>query len=1077
MDYHYKAFISYRHAELDTKVAVEIQNRIERYVIPGSIRKELGIKSIGRVFRDKDELPSTSDLNDNIKNAILNSEYLICICSPRYIESIWCRKEIEFFLESHDKHHVLTVLAEGDPYEVVPDILCKETVTVQDENGNDVTIETRLEPLSCDYRVDWHRARAEEFPRLAAVLIGCRYADLRQKMRKRRMRITAAAAAFATALAAYFVWSYINIQINYRQSLINQSEYLASSAREALSVNDNVKAAQLSLAALPDQGRDRPIVPEAVYTLSQAIGAYQTKQTMNLRGVATYTTRTGMLDNYTITKDAHYMAMISTSGDVEVCDLCQNTTPYTLSSYNLFGTAANAVTSCGNDRFVLYGLNLDDMAVVRFSDGEVLWHQKFQGSGKRVLALGNNSSLLMLFTRQEVIILDSQNGDVVSRCSIQEASGGEATQSYKPAYAYESINRCVSVNEENASCTVLCSIDDDSFSEPATGVLTYYYETGKTVWTPFRQDNYQFESISQDADGNILFAYAEKDTDYCLNGYFKLAYDSGTALFQNGKASLLMVKEGSGEIVWQNTVEYIGLRDSTYSCFEIRTVPGDGEFPARKVVLAAVSNKIVLFDAADGSKIKEIPLSDWVVSVDRQRAFEPYIRVNGASGAQYYMDIHSEDYDGMSFMEGPVDNTGFYHARDSYEGVSQFVVEQDNIIRVFKAEQGDNDFTLFGFAAPEGTISNQFILGSRLVLINSDGKLYIYDMESEKMMHEIQLDSGYSYFCLSASSDLSTLYLTSSEDYSGEKVLRVDLENGTCEAFTITQVDFLTGAGRWRFGCAGSIASGDYIFYRASNFNSMTSYWFRYSVKDGSTAMLELPYYEDLQKSDSALSKCLFSQDGSKGVLYFDNALYLADFENNTVNAMDAKIPGVTYGTRRESDGMFAYYYQGSQESDNRKELRVYDASGNTIWAIDNFAEKITALQFYKDILVVGTENKRVFAYDARTGEQKGVVDLNKQLYHASLHIYDSGSGDLIIDTGANSVFMVDYEAWALTGAVYETVGYCPALKRIISSTGTTENKYGYCRYYSVQDLVEKGKAFVGEQTMSADELATYGLN
>jgi trk system potassium uptake protein TrkA len=46
MDYHYKAFISYRHAELDTKVATEIQNRIERYVIPRSIRKELGIKSV-----------------------------------------------------------------------------------------------------------------------------------------------------------------------------------------------------------------------------------------------------------------------------------------------------------------------------------------------------------------------------------------------------------------------------------------------------------------------------------------------------------------------------------------------------------------------------------------------------------------------------------------------------------------------------------------------------------------------------------------------------------------------------------------------------------------------------------------------------------------------------------------------------------------------------------------------------------------------------------------------------------------------------------------------------------------------
>ena len=101
------------------------------------------------------------------------------------------------------RHHILTVLAEGDPYEVVPEILCKETVTVKDENGNDVTIEAKLEPLSCDYRGDRHRARNEEFPRLAAVLIGCRYADLRQKMRKRRMRLAAAAGTFAAALAGY----------------------------------------------------------------------------------------------------------------------------------------------------------------------------------------------------------------------------------------------------------------------------------------------------------------------------------------------------------------------------------------------------------------------------------------------------------------------------------------------------------------------------------------------------------------------------------------------------------------------------------------------------------------------------------------------------------------------------------------------------------------------------------------------------------------------------------------------------------------------------------------------------------
>ena len=1076
MEYHYKAFISYRHAELDTKVAVEIQNRIERYIIPGSIRRELGIKSIGRVFRDKDELPSTSDLNDNIKNAITNSEFLICICSPRYIESIWCRKEIEFFLESHDKHHVLTVLAEGDPYEVVPDILCKETVTVKDESGNDVTIETRLEPLSCDYRVDRHRARNEEFPRLAAVLIGCRYADLRQKMRRRRMRLAAAAGAFAAALAAYFVWSYINIQNNYRRSLINQSQYLASSAREALGVNDNMLAAQLSLAALPDRGRDRPIVPEAVYTLSRAIGAYQTRAVMNFRGTASYTTQSGSLSYFSVTDDAHYMAMISSGGDVEACDLAKNTVLYSISSYSLFGSAAGRVTACGSDRFVIYDQFLDDLAMVRFSDGEILWHQQFSGRYKRARALGKDGSCVLLLTDQDVIILDSENGEVKSRCTIGEASGGGASQTYKYSYSIDNGLSYVSENEENSSCAILCSMNDDSFSEPASGVLTYYYETGRTVWTPFGQENYQFEGVSQDTDGNILLSYAEKDTDYRLSSYYKVSYDSGSAHFDTGRVSLLMVKEGTGEILWQNTVDYMGLRERSYSCFEIRTMPGREENPARKVVLAAISNKIILFDAETGAQIKDITLSDWVVSVDRQRDFESYARVNGASGTQYYFDSFSEGFDGMTYMDGEVDATFFYHANDSFDGVSQFVVLQGNTIRIFKAEQGDDEFSFFGFEAPEGNITQRYILGSRLVLMNSDNKIYIYDMENEKKLHEIELDSEkyYSYMCSTA--DRSCFYMTSSEDYSDRNVLRINLDEGTCETIDIARPDFLTGNGKWKFDCSNRIVSGDYIYYRASNFNAMTSYWFRYSMKDESIVMLPLPYYEDLTNS-SSVSKCMFAQDGSKGILYFDNALYLADFSSGTVTAIDAKIPGVTYSTRRDSDGIFACYYQGSQEIDSRKELHVCDASGKPLWQIDNLPEAITAMRFYKDALIVGTDNGRLYAYDVRTGARKGVIDIGKHLYHASLQIYDGTGGDLIIDNSARSVFMVNYESWALTGAVDEAVGYCPDLKRIIGSNGASDNKFGYCRYYSVDDLVEKGKAFVGEQTMSETDLATYGLN
>ena len=54
----YNAFISYRHSEVDSKIASEVQTRLERFRIPKAIIKKTGVKRFERIFRDKEELPS-----------------------------------------------------------------------------------------------------------------------------------------------------------------------------------------------------------------------------------------------------------------------------------------------------------------------------------------------------------------------------------------------------------------------------------------------------------------------------------------------------------------------------------------------------------------------------------------------------------------------------------------------------------------------------------------------------------------------------------------------------------------------------------------------------------------------------------------------------------------------------------------------------------------------------------------------------------------------------------------------------------------------------------------------------------
>ena len=121
MQQHYNAFISYRHHPDDIRVAEQVHRSLERFRVPAAIKKRCG--KIQRLFRDKDELPITSNLTEDITRALKNADYLIVICSEHTAESLWVQREIELFLTTHDRSKVLTVLASGQPKDTIPEIL------------------------------------------------------------------------------------------------------------------------------------------------------------------------------------------------------------------------------------------------------------------------------------------------------------------------------------------------------------------------------------------------------------------------------------------------------------------------------------------------------------------------------------------------------------------------------------------------------------------------------------------------------------------------------------------------------------------------------------------------------------------------------------------------------------------------------------------------------------------------------------------------------------------------------------------------------------------------------------------
>src|SRR4051812_14572571 len=99
-EFRYRAFLSY--SPHHRAWADWLPRSLERYRTP---RRLVGRPSadgevparLYPIFRDRDELPSSANLGDNIAEALGTSRFLVVIASPRAAVSRWVNQEIAAF--------------------------------------------------------------------------------------------------------------------------------------------------------------------------------------------------------------------------------------------------------------------------------------------------------------------------------------------------------------------------------------------------------------------------------------------------------------------------------------------------------------------------------------------------------------------------------------------------------------------------------------------------------------------------------------------------------------------------------------------------------------------------------------------------------------------------------------------------------------------------------------------------------------------------------------------------------------------------------------------------------------------
>ncbi|MCR5739277.1 MAG: TIR domain-containing protein [Lachnospiraceae bacterium] len=276
----YIAFISYRHKNEDTETARLLRKGIENAHLPKAVKS--GVRR--RVFRDTDELPTSSDLSKDIENALNDSDHLIALCSEEYVKSKWCLKEIDMYIYSGRKDRILPVLLSGTPETSIPE--CIRDIPPVSDLRDDLDKGTSL-----------GRAVYHDLPGILSKMLGIPEEDIRRA--EHRFRISAALAVFAviffilTGFGLYAIHtanriSELNTQISEatvqaRQAqalaleerntaLIKRAQFLAKQGWVAIDEGRFDDAIRLGLEALPeDLNGDEPVSDEALAVLRTAL--------------------------------------------------------------------------------------------------------------------------------------------------------------------------------------------------------------------------------------------------------------------------------------------------------------------------------------------------------------------------------------------------------------------------------------------------------------------------------------------------------------------------------------------------------------------------------------------------------------------------------------------------------------------------------------------------------------------------------------------------------------------------------------------------------------------------------------
>lgn len=1041
MPTHFNAFISYRHCEPDATVAGHIQRQLERYRIPKAIQKATGIRKIDRIFRDKEELPLSSNLGDDIESALRNSDFLIVICSPRLMESTWCQREIALFLQDHPIERVLTVLAEGEPQDVVPEIL-----------------RTNREPLSCDYRMSLRKAKEIELPRLAAAILGCRYDDLRQRQRQYKARrrtafLSAALAAFA-CLAVYYYRTSQEIQKNYEQSLKNQSKYLASEALELLDEGDRLTAIGLALEAVPRWEGQRPWIPEAEYALSRAVNAYGSVEAV--LAINSFRHNAEVVDFF-----------LSPEGDILVSwDENSQIRVWDTHSYALLHTFSpgidmtyTPVVSLGNSRMLIG--DRERILCYDYRAGEPVWDRnEICGTELILSADGTQVATGHLAMKYPLSILDTATGQTLKTLDLPGEIANSFSSLVPMAMSPEGRYLAMRFGSFQDYRVVVYDLVNDT---TAVSDLSMIY----------------IHAISFDKNENVLMAGQKDPSDDYSSSLMSLNFTSTAMNTKN----VFCLDSASAQVLWDNSFHYyLAGFDTALVSAEQNTEDGG----TRDVVCVSVANICAVFDAHTGELLQKLEMPDSAVSCEYENGVLHWYLLNGsyASHRLGTTNVGAIRYFPEDLVDGKT-NHGCYVKTSTASRILLFRSTRDEGWTGF-----ENDVPMsYAYGAP--AVSDDYLV----VKAGYRDSYNCYNLKDRSFLQTLTIDESSGQAVLGMIPGTNQLVISHSEEATVEtldlgtgQTVKTDLPHAPAEGNNSSDID------------ADSLClTGNQLAYIVESYNAESN-----TLSDG-TVIVNLGEEKVfdlrlLNMTDGTISQIplpgTYSRSDSTPTVSIspDAALALVTTRryDENYNPISESVlldlgSGISYPLSDlaydEYGGMPALAWSGSGDlavvaTDG---IRIWDKHGTLQSTIDPDGRSALSLCFAPgDLQLMAAFNDgSVYRYNIY-----GMI-----LNHMELYFYDTGltrytdfswrfTDKGLLITADDVCTLVSTEVWEPYAYVQSFLHYDESSDSFLVSVGTEDGVVlGAYQRLTTADLIEMAETILGENRLTEEQRTKYGLD